>query len=141
MTITRAEAITQAVFTLMGSVGGVTLHRSRIDALSRRQAPALVVTPTGCSPSQEPVSTCRIEWDLTIDLAFYARGATAETDVSHLVAAAHALLMADRTLGGLAINVWPSAQQWERDQADEGALWHVCPYTIRHRTHQHDLTA
>ena len=48
--------------------------------------------------------------------------------------------MADTLLGGLSINIWPGAQQPQIDPADATALWMVCPYMVRHRTNQADLS-
>ena len=141
MADTKSEQIMAAVTTLMGGLNGITVYRSRVDALSRRQAPALVISQEGNVPGPTPVSTCKIDWDLTVNMEFYCRGAIPDSQASPFIAAAHALLMADRTLGGLAIDVWPGPQQPQLDPTDNTAIWMVCPYGIRHRTTQASLSS
>ena len=141
MADTKAEQIMAAVTTLMGGLNGITVYRSRVDALSRRQAPALVISQEGNVPGTTPVSTCKIEWDLTINLEFYCRGAIPDAQASPFIEAAHALLMADRSIGGRAINTWPGPQQPQLDPTDSTALWMVCPYVITHRTTQENISA
>jgi hypothetical protein len=49
--------------------------------------------------------------------------------------------MADRTLGGLAIDIMPTATDWQRDKADLASLWMVNSYEVRYRTAAADLEA
>ena len=51
----------------------------------------------------------------------------------------NSLLMADRTLGGLAIDIIPTSTDPQRDKADLTSLWLVCTYQVRYRTLANDL--
>ena len=54
--------------------------------------------------------------------------------------AAHAAMLADPNLGGLAIAVREIDCEWESDDADAGAVALPARYEIRYRTHAIDLT-
>jgi hypothetical protein len=139
MTDTKTETIIEAVKALLDTLTGITVYRSRVDALSRRQASALNIVQRQNAPSTTPVTTCKIEWVLTLDLEFYFRGDIPDSIASPFIEAAYALLMADRSLGGLAINVWPGIQQPQIDPTDGGSLWMVCPFDITYRTTQESM--
>jgi hypothetical protein len=49
--------------------------------------------------------------------------------------------MADRTIGGLAIDIVPTSVDPQLESADQPALWMVCTYQVRYRTTASDLTA
>lgn len=139
MADTKTETIIQAVEALLLTIPDITVYRSRIDALSRRQASAVNMLQRQNAPSVTPVTTCKIEWKLTLDLEFYFRGDVPDRIASPFIEAAYALLMADRTLGGLAINVWPGIQQPTLDPTDGTSLWMVCPFDITYRTSQESM--
>jgi hypothetical protein len=70
----------------------------------------------------------------------YARGAVPDTAADAVLTAAHALLMADRTVGGLAINVTPGPVTTDLERADAASCWMTAVYTVTFRTSIHDLT-
>jgi hypothetical protein len=47
--------------------------------------------------------------------------------------------MADRTLGGLALDIVPVGTDPQRDKADLTSLWLVCTYQVRYRTLANNL--
>jgi hypothetical protein len=66
--------------------------------------------------------------------------AVAETEADPLLVAAHAALLADRNLGGLALGVRELGCEWEVEDADATAAAIPARYEIRYRTLAHDLT-
>ena len=143
MTAIKRESIVAAVTSALAGTTGVStrIYRSRAEAFARDEAPAIIIEPAADVPRGEPVSTCKIDWTLTIAIIVYTRGAIPDQLAAPIVGSLHAKLMADRTLGGLALDVWPGQVLHQKEQADQTAGWTTCNYTIRYRTSITDLTA
>jgi hypothetical protein len=137
----RREQILAHIATTLGSTAGITtVYRSRMEAFSRDEAPAMVVEPIAEPPPRE-ISTCKLDWTLQVAVVVHTRGAVSDTLADPIIVSAHSLLMADRTLGGLAINIMPAGTDWQRDKADLASLWMVNSYEVRYRTAAADLEA
>ena len=143
MTAIKRESIVAAVTSALAGTTGVStrIYRSRAEAFPRDEAPAIIIEPAADVPRGEPVSTCKIDWTLTIAIIVYTRGAIPDQLAAPIVGSLHAKLMADRTLGGLALDVWPGQVLHQKEQADQTAGWTTCNYTIRYRSSITDLTA
>ena len=143
MTAIKREQIIAAVATaLVGTTGVSTrIYRSRAEAFARDEAPAIIIEPAADVPRGEPVSTCKIDWTLTVAIIVYTRGAIPDQLAAPIVGSLHSKLMVDRTLGGLALDVWPGQVLHQKEQADQTAGWTTCDYTVRYRTSITDLTA
>lgn len=139
----KREAILAAIETTLNGAtdAGTRVYRSRAEAFARNEAPAILIEPTTDATQDPPVSICHIDWTLPFDVAVYTRGAVPETLAAPIVVDVHALLMADRTFGGLAMDIWPTTVQHQREQADATAGWTVCSYKVRYRTGLTDLEA
>lgn len=136
----RREQILAHIATTLGSTAGITtVYRSRMEAFSRDEAPAMVVEPIGDNGRQ--YSTCKLDWTLQVAVVVHTRGAVSDTLADPIIVSAHSLLMADRTLGGLAIDIMPTATDWQRDKADLASLWMLNTYEVRYRTAAADLEA
>ena len=57
-----------------------------------------------------------------------------------IIASIHSQLMADRTLGGLAMDIWPGTVDPQMEKADQPALWTVLTYNVRYRSSVTDLS-
>ncbi|WKB50861.1 hypothetical protein [Eleftheria terrae] len=77
---------------------------------------------------------------LTLRLVAVARGDSAFELTDRLIVAAHAALLADPNLGGLALAVRELDCEWDSDDTDTGTVAQPARYEIRYRTHAHDLT-
>ena len=135
MTATR-ENILSAIAATLATVDGVSgrIWRSRVDALLRDEAPAIVIEPASDDPLPQQVSTNRIDWRLSVTIAVNVRGNVPDAIASPILADIHARLMADRTLGGWAIDTFPSTLTYALDKADLTSLWAAQTWTIRYRT-------
>lgn len=140
MTMKR-EAILEAIKdALDGTVEvGTRIYRSRVEAIARNEAPVLIVEPTDDNARQEPVSLCWIDWTMGVDVIVHTRGQVPEQVSAPIQVDVHAKIMSDRSLGGLAMDVWPTRVQYLRDQADQTAGWAVMTYAVRYRTRIDDL--
>ncbi|HET7863778.1 MAG TPA: hypothetical protein VFL86_05165 [Burkholderiaceae bacterium] len=121
---------------------GATPHRSPTVALSREQCPALVVFPE--SEAITARANGRVTRELVIRVVALARAvppAMAETEADRLLTAAHAALMADPNLGGLALALHEQDCEWEVDEADAVVAAMPARYRITYRTLARDLAA
>jgi hypothetical protein len=119
---------------------GATVHRSPTVALTREQCPALVVFPESESITER--ANDRVTRDLTIRIMALARAvppAVPETEADRLLTAAHAALMADVNLGGLALGLKELECEWEVEDADAVAAAIPARYRITYRTLAADL--
>ena len=133
-------AVLDAVRTPVETLGA-TLHRSPTVAISREQCPALVVFPESESITER--ANDRVTRELTVRVVALARAvppAIPETEADRLLTAAHAALMADGTLGGLALGIREQECEWEVEDADAVAAAIPARYRITYRTRAHDLS-
>lgn len=139
---TKQEQILAAVATTLAATAGATgrVYRSRQEAFSRSESPAVVIEPGPDNSTPEPVSTCKIDWTFTLVVAVYARGEVPDRTADPVVESIHSLLMADRSLGGLAMDLWPTYRDPQFDKADLAAVWVVLSYRVRYRTSVTDLS-
>ena len=57
-----------------------------------------------------------------------------------VVQSMHSLLMADRTLGGLVMDLYPASVDFQMDAADLASAWIVSTYVVHYRTTITDLS-
>ena len=133
---TKREQILAAIATTLEDTAnvGTRIYRSRVEAFARNEAPATD------SAAEEQVSTCKIDWRLPVLVAVYTRGAIPDQLADPIIASIHSQLMADRTLGGLVMDIWPGTVDPQMEKADQPALWTVCTYNVRYRTSITDLS-
>lgn len=120
---------------------GATLHRSPKVALTRDQCPALVVFPETDAITER--ANDRVTRLLTVRLVALARAvppAMPDTAADLLLTAAHAALMADATLGGLALGIREQDGEFEIEDADDVVAALPARYAITYRTLAHDLS-
>ena len=131
------EQLLQVVVTrLTTAIAPVPVHRSPTVALTREQAPALLLFPDSDEVIDRPND--RVERQLTLRVLALVRGT--ETEADALLVATHSALMADTTLAGLALDLTELDSEWELEDADNGAASIATRYAIRYRTLKHDLT-
>lgn len=119
---------------------GATLHRSPTVAISREQCPALVVFPESEAITER--ANGRVTRELTLRITAVARTvppAAPETEADQLMTAAHAALMADVNLGGLALGIKEMECEWDVEDADAVAAAIPARYCITYRTLAADL--
>jgi hypothetical protein len=132
---TKRETILAAVRTaLTGTTGvGSRIYRSRVEPMARAESPAIVVEPVS-DTAQQNTSLPTLDWSLTVRVAVIVRGAIPDQIADPVVESLHAKLMADLTLGGVAIDVQPQSVNFEMVEADQPAGVISCDFLIRYRT-------
>lgn len=120
---------------------GATMHRSPTIAISREHCPALVVFPESESIAER--TNDRVTRELIVRIVALARAvppAVPESEADQLLTAAHAALMADANLGGLALGVREQECEWELEDGDAIAAAIPARYQITYRTLVRDLS-
>lgn len=120
---------------------GATLYRAPTVAISRDLCPALVVFPESESITER--ANDRVTRDLIVRIVALARAvppAIPETEGDRLLTAAHAALLADRTLGGLALGIREQECEWDVEDADAVAAAIPGRYCVTYRTLDTDLS-
>lgn len=132
---TKRETILAAVSTALTGTTGVStrIYRNRAEPLSRAESPAIVVEPV-TDLCQQNTSLPTLDWTLRIRVVVISRSTIADQAADPTIESLHAKLMADLTLGGVAIDVQPAQVSFEFVEADVPAAVISCEYDIRYRT-------
>lgn len=120
---------------------GASVHRSPTVAIGREQCPALVVFPESDAITER--ANDRVTRELTVRIVALARAVppvAPETEADQLLTAAHAALMADLNLGGLALGIREQECEWEVEDADAVAAAIPARYAITYRTLASDIS-
>ena len=140
MTTKREQIITAIAAALAGTTGvGTRIYRSRVEAFSRGESPAISLEPINDTPATN-TSLPTLDWSLTVRIAVIVRGAIPDQLADPVVESLHSLLMADLSLGGLAMDIIPSSVDFQLIEADQPAGVVLCDYAIRYRTSLANLT-
>lgn len=133
--MTKREQILAAIrTTLTNTVGvGTRIYRSRVEPLARQESPAIIVEPIEDVCSQN-TSLPTLDWSLTVRVAVVVRANIPDQSADPTVESMHSKLMADLTLGGLAIDVQPLRVEFQTVEADVPAGVVMCDYRVQYRT-------
>jgi len=138
---TKRELILEAIKTaLTGSATlDATVYRSRVTPLARGESPAVIVDPVRNDVEQ---NTClpTLDHSMQVRVAVIVRGEIPDQLADPVINAAHSAIMADLTLGGLAIDVQPGETEFTIQDADQpvGVIFSI--YIVRYRTSVGDLS-
>ena len=138
---TKRESILAAVKTALANTTGVgtRIYRSRVDPLSRGESPAIIIEPISDTPEQN-TSLPTLDWTLRIRVVVIERSDIPDQAADDTIESMHSKLMADLTLGGLAIDIQPAQTSFQLLEADQPAGVIFCEYEIRYRSEVNDLT-
>ena len=138
---TKRESIMQALFTaLSGTTGvGTRIYRSRVEPVARAESPALVLEPVNDTVEQ---NTClpTLDHTLTVRVVVIVRATVPDQTADPIVQSLHGKIVADLSLGGLAIDVQPGPTEFTLEQADTPVGVIFCTYRILYRTSVSDLS-
>ena len=141
MTTRREQILTAITTALAGTTGvGSRIYRSRVEAFSRGESPAISLEPINDTPATN-TSLPTLDWSLTVRIAVIVRGAIPDQLADPIVESLHSLVMADLSLGGLAMDIIPASVDWQLIEADQPAGVVLCDYVVRYRTSVGNLSA
>ena len=140
--MTKREQVLAAIRTaLTGTTGvGTRIYRSRVEPLARSESPAIVVEPLK-DRAEQNTSLPTLDWSLVVRIAVVVRANIPDQAADPVVESLHSKLMADLTLGGLAMDIQPVQVEFQPVEADVPAGVVMCDYLVRYRTSVTNLSA
>jgi hypothetical protein len=132
---TKREQILQAIATQLASTSGVDgrVYRSRVAATERAQSPSIIIEPITDSPTQN-TSLPKLDWSMRVRITVVTRGDIPDQIADPVIESMHSKIIADLTLGGLAIDVQPSEVTFNMFDADQPAGVIFNDYIVQYRT-------
>jgi len=134
----RERLLREVVARLSLAVVPIPVLRYPTAPVTREASPALLLFAEGDSITAH--ANNRVDRLLVIRVVAIARGDDAFDQADLAMVAAHAALMRDTNLGGLALALREIDCEWETEEADAGAVALPARYEIRYRTHVLDQT-
>jgi hypothetical protein len=140
--MTKREQILAAIRTALTGTTGVAarIYRSRVEPMARQESPAIVVEPIE-DVAQQNTSLPTLDWSLTVRIAVVVRANIPDQAADPIVESLHSKLMADLTLGGLAMDIQPQRVEFQTVEADQPAGVVMCDYLVRYRSSVTNLAA
>jgi len=132
---TKREQILQAIATQLASTSGVDgrVYRSRVTATERAQSPSIIIEPITDTPTQN-TSLPKLDWSMRVRITVVTRGDIPDQIADPVIESMHSKIIADLTLGGLAIDVQPSEVTFNMLDADQPAGVIFNDYIVQYRT-------
>ena len=138
MTLSKSERILARLETIADGVNGLTgrVWRDRWEALARNEMSAIVIEPQ--SEDDDLTVIPFADTTLLVNLDILISGSPLSTLADPIRVDLHSRLMADRSLDGLALDLYPAGRAWQAVSGEIGAL--RCAYAVKYRTSLTDLT-
>ena len=141
MTSKREQALAAIYAALQGTAGvGTRVYRSRVEPMARGETPAIVVEPATINYEQN-TSLPKLDATLRVRVVVIVRATVPDQAADATIVDLHSRIMADLTLGGVAIDVQPALTSFNIVEADQPAGVISCEYDVLYRTQVADLTA
>jgi hypothetical protein len=118
---------------------GANVYRSRLEALTSSMLPAIIVRP-GQNDIPNEDTNGKVNREFDVEILVLTEGDVPDSLADPTIISAHAKIMADRTLGGLAIDIYEGRTSWRFDQAEKDSVEVSILYVVRYRTSATDLT-
>lgn len=137
----RREDILAAMMTRLANTSGIgspaRVYRSRVVAMRTDKLPAITVEPLQESAQYDNLNF--MTWTLQVSVKVFTRGEAPDQLADPIINSAYALLMADRSLGGLALDVLPSSIGFSAEDGDKPLGMADCVFTVTYRTNPVNL--
>jgi hypothetical protein len=140
MADTRRELILSRIKTNLDAITGATVYRSRVEPLSRSEVPAVIVEPVNDSPVGTNFYD-KLDWTMRVRITTFVRAATPDDTSDDYSQQVHALLMADQTLNGYALDLLPDRTDFAMYEADIPVGMITQDFLVRYRTSRTNLTS
>jgi hypothetical protein len=142
----REQILNRIATATLPGITGVSsrIYRSRSQALSRNEAPAIIISPGNDDPrgAQNTIgaSLGKLDNVLAVLIEVYVRGDIPDQLADPIGVQIHQRMMADRTMGGLAKDVQPDGWRPQYEQADLTAGWFGFQFLVKYRTRDDDIS-
>tara|TARA_R100000773_G_C4196673_1_gene100577 strand:- start:168 stop:596 length:429 start_codon:yes stop_codon:yes gene_type:complete len=139
---TKRERILAAIKTNLANTTGVgtRIYRSRVEALTRSETPALIIEPISDTPEDTQSFNNKVNWEFKIRISVVVRGTTPDQIADPTIESLHTKVLTDPSVGGLALDIRPSTTSFEILEADQPAGVISCEFDISYRTGYDSLT-
>lgn len=135
----RETIMARVAAVLAGTTGvGTRIYRSRVEALSRAETPALLIEPNSDVPTQDTLGT--MAWTLTFRVSVVTRGSIPDQLADAATVDVYAKIMSDTTLDGLVTNLIPSGIDFQMLDADQPVGITTLSFTAIYRTTLNAIT-
>ena len=139
MADTVREKILARIKTNLDVISDATVYRSRVEPLSRGEAPAIIVEPVSDQPSE--VFSSKLQWTLRVRVTVIVRANVPDDDSDTYTQQVHARIMADPTCDGNALDIDPDRVDFNLYEADVPLGVISMDYMVMYRSGRTDLTA
>lgn len=140
MSTIREQILTAIVTALTGTTNvGTRIYRSRPEAFTRAETPALLVLWVQDPSVQDVIGY--LQQSLLVRVIVMTRGAVPDQLADPIVDSVHAKIMADQTLGGLCQDIQPQGFNNQVEEGDKPGCFIACDYNVIYRTKLTNLSA
>lgn len=138
---TRREQILAALRTTLTGTAGVggRIYRSRVEPVARAEAPVIIIEPVTDVVAQN-TSLPSLDHTLTVRAVVIVRGDVPDQLADPIIDDMHRRIMADLTIGGLAIDVQPGTTDFTLESGDASIGVISCLYQVLYRTTVEDIS-
>ncbi len=137
----REQILAKIKTQLTGTTGvGTRIYRSRVEPMTRDESLSLVLEFVTDEPTVNSATYLKIDWTLRVRIVVVVRSQTPDTSLDPTVESLHSKIVADPTLGGLAIDVRPATVSFDVIEADQPAGIITCEYEVDYRSSYNDLS-
>ena len=133
--MTKREQILSAILIILKGISGVNpdhVVRSRAFPYNEKSLPFISISPR-IEQRNEAVMT-NIDSILSVKISLWANGDVPDQVADSIVSQIDSLMMADRTLGGLAMDLRPVDVSFEFDEGNKPEVQVDLDYLIQFRT-------
>lgn len=133
----REQIVAKVILVINTAISPVAVFRAPAEPLARNLAKAIVVDWAG--EQYTPLTYDSHEIDMALRISVVARNAAAEQQADNDLVAVHSALMADRTLGGLALDILIASASKQRDDIDLPICMIAHEYSVKYRIKSNNI--
>lgn len=139
MTDSKREQIISAIETATAGTDGISgrLFRGRPYPARLSEAPCIFLSWVNDLPAYGNLDD--MDWMLTVRATVITRDDEADVAADPIIKSFHSLVMADRSLGGLAMDVLPGEQRMDIIEGDKPVGFLQALYLVKYRTDQNSM--
>lgn len=139
MADTRRELILARIKTNLDTITTATVYRSRVEPLSRGEAPAIIVEPVNDQPDENFYN--KLQWRLRVRVSVIVRDNNPDDKSDEYSQLVHSKIMSDPTMNGYALDTDPDRVDFSLVEADVPLGVVSMDYLVKYRSDRVDLTS
>tara|TARA_B100000927_G_C16425456_1_gene453229 strand:- start:245 stop:670 length:426 start_codon:yes stop_codon:yes gene_type:complete len=134
------EQILARMKTNLDAISNATVYRSRVEPLSRGEAPAIIIEPISDQPTDTNFFD-KLDWSMRVRVSTIVRASLPDDESDIYSQQVHLKLMADQTVNGYALDLTPDRTDFNLVEADLPLGIVSQDFLVRYRTSRTDLTS